>query len=72
ELGSFLFLEYPVGCWYCEMPDTTQIVFVELPLGKTTAYQRSLVRIVGRLSLNDADPEDFFFALREARVAGVD
>ncbi|MCI0637759.1 MAG: DUF3299 domain-containing protein [Gemmataceae bacterium] len=72
ELGSFLFLEYPVGCWYCEMPDTTQIVFVELPLGKTTAYQRGLVRIVGRLSLNDTDPEDFFFAMREARVAGVD
>ncbi len=72
DLTRFLLIEYPVGCWYCEMPETTGIVVVELPAGKTTAFQRGLVRVIGQLSLNGGDPEDFLYAIRDARVAGVD
>jgi hypothetical protein len=72
EMTGFMFIEYPVGCWYCEMPDTVSIVYVELPTGKTATYQRGLVRVVGRLTLNTNDPEDFLYAIRDARVGGVD
>ena len=72
EMTGFMFIEYPVGCWYCEMPDTVGIVYVELPPGKTATYQRGLVRVVGRLTLNSSDPEDFLYAIRDARVGGVD
>lgn len=72
EMTGFMFIEYPVGCWYCEMPDTVGIVYVELPPGKTTTFQRGLVRVVGRLTLNSSDPEDFLYAIRDARVGGVD
>ena len=34
ELGSFMLIEYPVGCWYCEMPEITGIVLVDLAAGK--------------------------------------
>lgn len=72
EIGAFLFIESPVGCWYCEMPERTGIVYVELPAGRTAKLQRGQVRVAGRLSLNATDPEDFLFALRDARVGGVD
>lgn len=72
ELATFLFLENPVGCWYCEMPETSGILFVEMTPGKTAGFQRGLIRIVGRLTLNRADPEDFLYALRDARVTEVD
>ncbi|MBI3411349.1 MAG: DUF3299 domain-containing protein [Planctomycetes bacterium] len=72
EMASFLFLESPVGCWYCEMPDSTGIIHVEMPEGKAASYQRNVVRVVGRLSLNRSDPEDFLYTLRNARVSGVD
>ena len=72
NMTGFMFIEYPIGCWYCEMPDTVGIVYVELPTGKTTTYQRGLVRVVGRLTLNSNDPEDFLYAIRDARVGGVD
>jgi hypothetical protein len=72
EAGAFMFVEAPVGCWYCEMPELTGIVYVELPRGQTTRYQRGLVRIIGRLTLNTTDPEDFLYALRDARVGAVD
>src|SRR5207249_1322188 len=71
ELGSFLLIEYPVGCWYCEMPDMTSIVFAELPAGKTAAYRRSLVKIIGTLRLNSTDPENFLFTIEDAAVAEV-
>jgi len=69
---GFLFIEYPVGCWYCEMPETTGIVRVELGPGTTTTWQRGLLRVEGRLALNKNDPEDFLYAIRDARVAGAD
>jgi hypothetical protein len=68
-MPAFLFIEYPVGCWYCEMPETTGIVYVQMPAGKTTTFRRGLVTIVGRLTLNASDPEDFLYAIRDAHVA---
>ncbi len=72
DMAAFLFIEAPVGCWYCEMPETTGIIHVELPAGKTARYQRGLVRIVGRLSLNADDAEDFLYAVKDAKVGALD
>jgi hypothetical protein len=72
ELSGFMFLESPVGCWYCEMPDTASIVYVELEKGTTTQFQRTFMRVVGTLMLNRTDPEDFFYTLKKARVTGID
>src|SRR5262249_19042208 len=72
ELGAFLFIEAPVGCWYCETPESTRIIYVEMPAGKTARLERGVVRIVGRLHLNAEDPEDFLYAVRDARVGAID
>jgi hypothetical protein len=72
DLAVFMFIEYPVGCWYCEMPEATQIVFVELPAGKTTTYARTPVRVTGRLVLNATDPEEFLYTITNAKVGGAD
>jgi tetratricopeptide (TPR) repeat protein len=72
ETGAFMFIENPVGCWYCEMPETTGIVYVEMPAGQTAPLRRGLVRVVGRLTLNGNDPEDFLYAIRDARIGPVD
>jgi hypothetical protein len=71
DLAAFMLIEYPVGCWYCEMPEITGIVFVELPRGRTTTYTRGLVRVVGRLALNARDPEEFLYTIRDAKVTDV-
>jgi len=72
EVPAFMFIEAPVGCWYCEMPETSGIVFVEMPPGQSTRYQRGLVRIVGRLLLNTSDPEEFLYTVKDARVGALD
>jgi hypothetical protein len=69
EGTSFLFIENPVGCWFCEMPDLTGIVFVELAAGKTKAFTRGQIKVTGKLKLNDKDPENFLYTLTEADVA---
>jgi hypothetical protein len=69
---AFLLIEYPVGCWYCEMPELTGIVYVEMPPGKTTAFARGLLRVTGRLRVNATDPEEFLYSIRQAKVADVD
>jgi hypothetical protein len=72
DLTMFMFIENPVGCWYCEMPEPTEIVFVELPNGKSTPYTDVMVRVTGRLVLNMTDPEEFLYTLRDAKVAELD
>jgi hypothetical protein len=71
DMASFLFVEYPVGCWYCEMPASTGLVYVELPGGRTAPFSRNMITITGRLRLNANDPEDFLYTLQESRVSSV-
>jgi tetratricopeptide (TPR) repeat protein len=68
DFAAFLLIEYPVGCWYCEMPETTGIVLIEMPGGKTANYTRDQVRITGKLVLNATDPENFLYIIRQAKV----
>jgi hypothetical protein len=72
ELTALLLVEYPTACWYCEMPEMTGIVFVELKEGSSVPYTRNQVKVTGRLVLNASDPESFLFTIREARVVEAD
>ncbi len=68
DLGAFLVIENPVGCWFCEMPDLSNIVLVELPEGKAGRFTRDRVRITGKLALNSTDPENFLYIIRDAKM----
>jgi hypothetical protein len=72
ELTAFLFIEYPVGCWFCEAPGPTGLLLVELPPGKAVTLRRAIVRVEGKLVLNATDPEDFLFSIKDAKVSDPD
>jgi hypothetical protein len=72
DTASFLLIEYPVGCWYCEMPEITSIVLVELPAGQTMTFTRGLVHVEGTLKLNATDPENFLYTIGKAKVREAD
>jgi hypothetical protein len=71
-VSSFLLLEYPVGCWFCETPDPTGLVSVELKPGKQVETRRGLVKVTGTLELNRTNPESYLFTLKDARVGQAD
>ncbi len=72
QVNVFLLLEYPIGCWFCEVPPPTSLVLVELPPGKTETLRRNLIKVTGRLKLNASDPEDFLYSLKNALLSEVD
>jgi hypothetical protein len=69
---GFLLLEYPVGCWFCETPEATGLMNVELKGGKTADFRKGLVKVTGTLSLNRTDPETYLFTVKDARVGEAD
>lgn len=69
---GFLLLEYPVGCWFCETPEATGLVNVELKPGQPAALKKGLVKVTGTLSLNRTDPETYLFTLTDARLGEAD
>src|SRR5262245_61629361 len=68
EMSTFLLIEYPVGCWYCEVPDLVAMVLVEMPPGKSRTFTRDPVQVTGTLKLNATDPEDFLYSIQGASV----
>ncbi|MFO0851308.1 MAG: DUF3299 domain-containing protein [Gemmataceae bacterium] len=72
EAGGFLLTEFPVGCWFCEVPGPTQLVSVELADGTTARPVRTAVRVTGVLRLNRTDPERLPVAIDGATVGPAD
>ncbi len=68
DCAAFMLIEFPVGCWYCEMPEMAGIILIELPSGQTQAFTRSALRITGQLSLNRDDPENLLYTIKSAKV----
>jgi hypothetical protein len=69
---AVLLIEFPVGCWFCEVPEPTGIILVEPPAGQTVKLTRDLIQVEGRLKLNASDPEEFLYTIRDARVGPPD
>jgi hypothetical protein len=72
DTAAFMLIEYPVGCWYCETPEVTGIVLVELPAGRLKRVTRGPVTVEGKLSLNSNDPENFLYTVNKAKVTDAD
>ncbi len=68
EVNTFLIVEYPIGCWFCERPELTAIVVVELPKDATRTYTHAQLRVTGTLVLNSSDPETYLYRLRDAKT----
>lgn len=68
ESSTFLLLENPVGCWYCEMPSLNGMVLVELKDSKVVRMSRQAQIIRGKLQLRKDDPEKFLFTILEAEM----
>jgi Flp pilus assembly protein TadD len=72
DLTAFLLTEYPIGCWFCESPDPTGIVTVELAAGAAAEFTRAAIKVEGVFKLNKTDPEGFLFTLTEAKLGVAD
>jgi hypothetical protein len=72
EVNAFLLVEYPIGCWFCEMPELTGIVIVELPKDQVRKATRKSLKVTGKLILNSDDPENYLYRLRDAKTVEGD
>lgn len=68
DSGNFLLVENAVGCWWCEMPDLTGMIRVELAENQPLPALRRLVEVRGKLRLNATNPESHLFFLEDAMV----
>jgi hypothetical protein len=72
EAAAFLLVEFPIGCWFCEAPETAGIIYVALPQGKSATIKKGLVKVEGVLRLNRNDPEQYLYSIKDARVGEPD
>lgn len=70
--APFLLVEQPFGCWWCERPDLSGQVLVDLADGEVLAPTRRLLIVEGILELNATDPERHPIAIRDAKAKAED
>ena len=70
DVTAFLLTEYSIGCWFCEMPDATGIVVVELK--EPSELTRNAIRVEGTLKLNRTDTEAWLVRLENAKIKIAD
>ncbi len=68
DAGIFLLVENAVGCWWCEMPDLTGMIRVELAENQPLPALRRSVDVRGKLRLNSTNPESHLFFLDDVVV----
>ncbi len=71
-LCEFLITEFPIGCWFCESPGATQVIWVELADGKTIDFTRAPIQVTGKLELNRTDAESHLYRVTGATVKRVE
>jgi hypothetical protein len=72
DASAFLLIEFPVGCWFCEAPETAGIIYVGMPDGKNVSIRKGIVKVEGALRLNRSDPEQYLYSIKDARVSDPD
>jgi hypothetical protein len=72
EVSGFLLVEYPIGCWFCETPEPTGLIYIEMAGGKPVPVKRGRVKVEGTLKLNTGDPEDFLYTITGATLRDPD
>lgn len=72
DQNELLLIEFQIGCWFCDKPDTTSIMIVRPAPGKPLEMTRDAVRVEGVLRVNAADPESPLYVIQDARVGAPD
>ncbi|HEY2787202.1 MAG TPA: hypothetical protein VGJ05_19740 [Fimbriiglobus sp.] len=72
DSGSFLLTEYPIGCWFCESPDPTGMVRVDLAGDAAVDQKKGVLKIEGVWKLNRTNPERHLFVITNAKVVEAD
>src|SRR5262249_13511991 len=70
--GSFLLTEYPIGCWFCESPDPTVLVRVDLDADAIAERPKGAIKGGGVWQLNRTDPERQLYRIAGAKVKEED
>jgi hypothetical protein len=71
ELNSFLLIENPVGCWYCEMPAITGMAQVNMKPPQSAHFTRKAIRVTGKFHLNTTGAEDFLYTISNAQMVSI-
>lgn len=70
QVAVFILTEFPIGCWFCDVPEPTNMIFIELK--NEAEITRNAVRIEGVFHVNRDDPEDYLFRISEAVIRLAD
>ena len=68
----FMFIENPVGCWYCEMPDPRRSFLSSCRTARPRSSPMAWCAHHRAAGAEHYRPREFLYTIRDAKVADVD
>lgn len=66
DVTNFLMLPIPIECYFCAMPPSRDVLFVQLREGETAQIYKEPVLISGTFTVHQGEGVKFFYSLRNA------
>lgn len=72
DVTQFLMLPIPIECYFCSMPPTRDVLFVQLQEGETAQIYSEPVLVLGNFTINQGPDQQFFYTLEDATIKAAE
>ena len=72
DVSDFMLLPIPIECYFCSMPPSRDVLYVNLREGETAQIFTEPVLILGNFTINEGPDQSYFYSLEEATIEAAE
>ena len=72
DVSDFMLLPIPIECYFCSMPPSRDVLYVQLQEGETAQIYTEPVLILGTFTLNEGPEQSYFYSLDDATIESAE
>ncbi len=72
DVSDFMLLPIPIECYFCSMPPSRDVLYVQLQEGETAQIYAEPVLILGTFKIHEGPDQKYFYSLTDATIKAAE
>ncbi len=72
DVTDFMMLPIPIECYFCAMPPSRDVLYVQLQEGETAQIYSEPVLILGTFKIHEGPEQKYFYSLEDATIKAAE
>ena len=72
NVSEFMMLPIPIECYFCAMPPSRDVLYVQLQEGETEQIYSEPVLILGTFKIHEGPDQTYFYSLEDATIKAAE